>query len=260
MSAAAAASKSSNYDVENFLKALECPVNLDLLTDAVSLSPCMHKVNAAAAKAIYGQMISNEAGVKERKPCIICKQTVTAYYEDHFTRGIVALLMGSKQLELIPQVSAKIQADFKEMNAGDIPFPGKPAKFECVSGKWESYNSGADLERCMEFQCITTIENSLFKSFSILGYKDGSVSIFIRFNYVTEKLTKYFHALGIQTDDLFLGSLKCNGMQAKKLFSVLARHNEIPNTHFDLIRTLIEHGDWKKVDQMKQVDVKANQK
>src|SRR5690606_28226303 len=103
-------------------------------TTAVSLTPCMHKVNAAAAKAMYGAMVSEEEGVKKHGACPTCKKTVTAYYDDHFTRGIVAMLAGPKEMEMLPQASAQIQADLKEKIAGEIPFPGKGAIFEHHSG------------------------------------------------------------------------------------------------------------------------------
>lgn len=255
------AASSTKFDVDNFTKALECPFGLDLLTEAVSLAPCMHKINEAAAKALYGAMVSEKEGVEKRSPCLICKKIVTAYYPDHFARGIIALLSGSKQPEtLLPQVSSKIQAE-KALAAGKIPFPGKPAKFEWFDGDWTKSDHGfGSLVRSMDFKCVTTIANPFFSKFSILGYTDGSILISVHFPEESEDAASYFKALGIQMDsaDKCLGRLICGNEQAKKLFSALATHNEIPASHFDLIRTLIQHGNWKVVDQIQQKDMKAN--
>lgn len=57
------ASKKVSMDPENFLKYLECPVSLEPLITAVTLCPCMHKINEGPAKRNF--RFCYTGGVKE---------------------------------------------------------------------------------------------------------------------------------------------------------------------------------------------------
>lgn len=252
----------SNCNIEYLISAISCPVSFEPLTRAVSLLPCMHKVNEEIAKKIYGVMHSQEAGLKEKKPCILCRKDVVAYYNDHFTRGIVKILAGSnKPDELIPAVSATIEADLKEKSVDELPFPGRAAKFTLISGDWKESlnNSGSLLSRILVFKCVSTIKDPLFKEFSILGYNDGKVFISLETDeHKQSELRHYFDALGINVSNLdLILQIRCDGIQAKKLFAVIAKHNEIPNSHFPFIRKLIEVGDWRRVGELELEDEAA---
>lgn len=69
--------------LEQLQKNYECPIHFTLLTEAVSLVPCMHKVNLAAAQQLFGSM---KIQVEKSNSCPLCRQVVVAYYPDHHIR------------------------------------------------------------------------------------------------------------------------------------------------------------------------------
>ena len=77
--------------ISRFREELTCPVEMDLLTEAVSLEPCAHKINESSAKKIFGDMVGGKLAVPERTQCPFCRSQVTAYRADYMVRSLAQL-------------------------------------------------------------------------------------------------------------------------------------------------------------------------
>jgi hypothetical protein len=170
---------------------------------------------------------------------------------DHSTRNIVKQLFELQEIE-INAMLALMKKNLAEKSMSvekdvlvEMPYPGKPARFIFDSGDWRLFNSGADLCRCMKFKSST--KDSLLKGFSVLGYNDGDVSISIDFSKKSKDVKEY-----LKQFDLIPGFLdlehgyKSHGKdQLKIFFNFLANNNEIPVSHFEMIRDLVAKGTHK---------------
>jgi hypothetical protein len=123
-----------------------------------------------------------------------------------------------------------------------LPFPGKGAKFVYASGNFEVFDSGAPLNRIIEFRSKTP--GSLFTEFSVLGYRDGEINISVGFNKkINEKAVKNYLA----TYDIVPNAVELmttyhtsGRTQLRNMFNILTENNEIPESHFEQICNIID--------------------
>jgi hypothetical protein len=243
--------QSAEYNAQTLLDQLLCPVLLEPLSEAVSLVPCAHKVQQAVAEQLFGATGGGWL-VQSEKPCPVCRTSVLGYMADHSTRNIVEQLFELSESEInemlatikksLPEKSMSVEKDLLI----DMPYPGKPARFVHHGGDWNLFNistPGAKLCRQLEFKSST--EDSLITDFIINGYKDGDVTIQIVFKEYREDARQYFKQF-----EIFIGlfALSFNSetkTQLKALFNIIANNNEIPASHFELIRDLVAKGTHK---------------
>jgi len=114
-----------------------------------------------------------------------------------------------------------------------------------TSGDWSdhSYGEGANLRRFMEFCSISP--GSLIKKFSLLGDDDNGIRFCIGFKKKNDALEAYLLSHGIPMDwtENDLGHLIVRThIQVKTLFAIVSQHNEIPESHFEKLRTIILRG------------------
>ncbi len=86
---------SSGLPSTEMSRLLECPVGLDSLTTAVSLTPCQHNVNESAAKILFGDM--KDGACTKPAPCPVCSASVQGYFVDHTLRSIAELMASVDQ-------------------------------------------------------------------------------------------------------------------------------------------------------------------
>lgn len=235
--------QSNQFNAQTLKDQLICPVLLEPLSQAVCLVPCAHKVQEAAAKQLFGP---TDGGwlVQTDVPCPLCRTSVLGYMTDHSTRNIVEQLFGLPESEInamltqmknnLAEKSISVEKDV----VVEMPYPGKPAKFVHENGDWRLYHTGGDLCRYMKFISIT--KDSLIKEFSILGYKDGDVIISI--SYTNESFKEYLKQFDIFSDIPIMMYMSKNKDELKILFNILADNNEIPDSHFKMIRDLVDKG------------------
>lgn len=146
--------------------------------------------------------------------------------------------LDSKQEPLTKEISKKCLSVAKDPQI-DSPYPGKPARFIHACGDWKLYNSGADLCRYMEFKSST--KDSLLKAFSVLGYRGGNVMIRIEFSKNSSEVADYFKQFDLILDwmDLEHGYKTSTPEQLSLVFNLIAENNEIPASHFEMIREII---------------------
>jgi tetratricopeptide (TPR) repeat protein len=84
-------------------KILECPVSLEPLTSAVSLTPCAHKINEEVAKSMFGEVINGSCS--KTNNCPVCRVNVTRWSVDHQYRQLVEALEKKKSE---PEQAAKV--------------------------------------------------------------------------------------------------------------------------------------------------------
>jgi hypothetical protein len=244
MSAASSSTSSapSPLALDNFINLMNCPIDTMPLLNAVTLVPCMHKVNELVAKRIYDGMNVQNSVIKPN-PCPICNVRVTAYYADHLVRSLAHALLGPKNQEILPEASRTIQAEQKDI--ANVPFPGIGAKFVATS-TWETLIVGMPLERQLCF--VSKTPNSLFTEMQVLGYKNKKLVISVEAGSEHRNTVgNYLETLEITVENYekTLGRFRINiHSDLKTLFRVLAENNEIPVEHFQLIRTLVEQGHW----------------
>ncbi len=97
----------------------------------------------------------------------------------------------------------------------------------------------------MNFKSST--KDSLIEEFSVLGYVDGRVLIIIFFSKDSDKVKEYLKQFDLipNWSDLKTGYMSKNNDQLKILFNILANNNEIPVSHFEMIRDLVAKGTHK---------------
>ena len=66
-------------------EALLCPVSLEPLTEAVALTPCLHKINETAANQLFGGPVKKGA-----RFCPVCNVAVKGWKSDLVVRDIVS--------------------------------------------------------------------------------------------------------------------------------------------------------------------------
>lgn len=233
-------------NVQTLQDQLICPVFLEPLSQAVCLVPCAHKVQQLAAEKMFGVTHGGWL-VQSDNPCPVCRASVLGYMTDHSTRNIVKQLLELQENEFalmkknLTKKSMSVEKDVIE----EMPYPGKPARFIHYSGDWRLCNSESELCLYMEFKSST--KDSLINEFSVLGYKDGGLRIGIEFSNNSKGLKEY-----LKQFDLIPGFLDLTGSyiskgkdQLKNFFNILANNNEIPVSHFEMIRDLVAKGTHK---------------
>lgn len=249
MSAAASSNVSSTtFDQGRFLGLLQCPKGSGPLKTAVSLTPCMHRINEHIAKTHFNTEAPGR--LKEAKACPVCKKSVTAYFVDHTIRNIAAEVFkdDKSKVDTLTQVCAQLEADGKAEDPAIAPFE-TPVKFVLTDGNWsKTFSSGAIL--CKEIRLGSTSPDSTLADMSLYGYIDGSLMLRIGFALLTPKwneLKSYFANLGIFESEIMPhGFCLREPNQIRQLFKILCANIQFPANEFAVLRSVIEAGDWRQ--------------
>ncbi len=233
MAVAASSASVASVPVDNFMNILTCPVNHQPLVDAVTLVPCMHKINAGPALRIFGgELTIPLKGMKldgfvnksQLCPHLGCKSIVTAYYVDDAYRSVVKALLASKDIV-------------------GVPFPGKRAFFQIINDCW-----GLPGQAMAELSFASCTPDSLFDEVIVLGKHDRSIGIYIRVEAKHRNaVATYMEALGIPLEkyDKVAGRFRAESHKdVKMLFRVLDENNDIPSKYREVIRLVVEEGRW----------------
>lgn len=226
---------------------LTCSIYFEPLTEAVTLVPCAHKIQQAAALEWFGP-VQNGWELKTKKPCPLCRAPTLGYMVDHTMRNVVRSVYELPEADRntflenmtsnLAQKSLAVEKDTTPI----LPYPGKQARFVHTSGDWKPLDraSCGELSLRMDFQ--STTEDSLLKKFSLLGYKDGDVAISIGFCEKDSKnLNSYLKQFDILIDSDYSFKTKTKE-QLRILFNILAENNEIPASHFDKVKDIVTKG------------------
>lgn len=235
---------------------LFCPIYLVPLSKAVAFVPCAHKVQQVAAEELCGPTYDGWQ-VKSKVPCPVCRSPVFGWIIDRSTRNIVRQLfeLPANELNLILATMKKNLAEKclsveKDVRA-KVPYPGKPGKFVHDGGDWSSslpWYPGAILcrsMRCRSMRFVSINEDSFIKEFSINGFLDGSVDIQILFPEDSDKAEKYLKQFNVV---LGASQKACghkssiNHEQLISMFNIIAENNEIPSSHFEMIKEIVSKG------------------
>lgn len=221
-------------NLENLGIALHCPIEYLPLIKAVTLYPCMHKINETAALILYGTM-TGEICSKPAQPCSICRVVVKGYHVDHTMRQMVSQIMLLVDLE---SMTLKLQKKPMEIEKKEkeekkeLAYPGKAAKFVRQSGDWSLKDSGGmgSIYRYMRYKSV--VSDSLLSEFELLGYKDGTIRVFIKYLEKCEKIVAdYLISFGMvpSFSDLRTNTYMTETIEeTKKLFKIVTKNNEIP--------------------------------
>lgn len=228
------------FDVNSFLYDLRCPVGRDPLIKAVSLWPCLHKVNQGVAETQYGKTDNGSCELKG-KICVVCRISVVGWAPDHTIRNLAAQVFGhEKDLESLPTHPLVLEEKATEVDLP--PYPGVKAVLVHAGGDWNTIiETGSPLVRKVDFKSIT--QDSSLEEFSLLGYTSGGVAISIQYRQDVS-FPKYLLAHGIlctgMGDDFHYQSKM--PQELKILFGIVARNNQIPAEQFNQIHAIVERG------------------
>lgn len=183
-----------------------------MLTDAVVIIPCAHKIQECVAKTIFGEATVEGWRINREAICPMYRRKVEGYSIDHSMRNIVKEIFNQEQKSL-----------------GRIIYPGISGKFLHNRGDWSVFNSGGNLCWEMKFKSITP--NSLIKKFSVLGYSDSSVVIHIDYEKKNFQKIRFY----LQHFDIVINepcdNYSCRSKtldQLVTIFNIFAQNNDIP--------------------------------
>lgn len=227
-----------NVEVANIIKTLTCPVDFEPLAEAVTLVPCMHKINETVALNIF-DIVENNKCLKSEK-CPVCRTAVIVYYPDHTIRDLVKSIFTKPE-----EILKKCILEKKEIV--EIPYPGIKAKFVYNSGDWNYRSYGYTLCKKIEFKSVTP--HSLFKELRLEESYDGELRITVVFDCENgEKINSY----------LASKELPWNGNSSffvfkepylKKIFIIIANNNEIPEEYLQKLMDIVEIGVWEMTEK-----------
>lgn len=83
----------SRNPIEQLYAILKCQAGFENLTEAVTLVPCMHKINQKAAETLFGPMQPGRNEFFEKK-CPNCMKAVSSYHVDPMVREIANIIFG----------------------------------------------------------------------------------------------------------------------------------------------------------------------
>lgn len=218
-----------------FLDSIKDPMTSMFLTQAVTLSPCCHKINEATAKKIFNV----DPAKSVQKPCPMCKKNVESYHADHTMRGLVNLLLARKNDGLedgdeLPKTCAKIDSE-----PCKNPFPGKGGKFVC---QIEDVKSGSS---SFFLQFVSQNKDSLIKKFMLSNVINLRPSIYIEFSAKNAKeIIDYLEYRGCEIDP-YDRRARCRSYSADEedlpiLLKILTEYNDIPNSCLEKINECLK--------------------
>lgn len=204
--------KVAPFDQERVLALLNCPKEKTLLTDAVNLFPCCHKVSEVAAQGLQA--------------CTVCHVLISGSVPDYTVRDVASR--------------------FKGLNPVQPPNLDLTAAFVLVTDNWDlpykNYSTSRPLARKLEFLSVT--KGSLLNRFELLGYWQGEVRFYFHCHSENEELfNQLLKSHGITRGSLdIVGYRSKNHGEMKTLFRIVALNNEIPADYFYKIRSIVEKG------------------
>lgn len=230
--------------VTELLRSVYCPEEHTLLTNAVTLWPCCHKINQAAAERMYGQCVDGKLELGGR--CTVCNKGVTGYAPDEDVRKQAALIFGNRE---------QLGAFFGQpLDLEETPeprdFPGKPGSFKThenlfglISGDRGIFDS--------------TTPDSLIKEFIIMTKDDGQVGLTVRFQSGM-KFEDYMRSRGVALWD---GNLRpsydetttfhtSGQAQCQKLINILIENNQIEPDHAKILRNWVNGPKMKTTSEI----------
>ena len=236
--------------VQSLQQELICPVILKPLTEAVSLVPCAHKVQQTVAEKIYGETHGGWQ-VSSKELCPVCRAAVVGYMPDPTIRNMVKQFFELPEAE-INAMLASVKNNLAEKSMPvekkaivEVPYPGESAEFVMIMDKWGLFDRGEDNALCRHLIFMSITKDISIEKFTVLGYKDGSVSIGLQFSSTKiEAIEQYLNQLGLKPNAFELGwiyeSEGCD--QLKVFFDILAKNNKIPSPYLELIGGVVEKG------------------
>lgn len=241
-------------EVQNIAKTLTCPVFLEPLTEAVTLIPCCHKVNETAAIYLYDIVENNKCSKSGN--CPVCRSLVIAYYTDYSIRELAKNIFTTEEIK--HEVVERCIIENKQIivsKQGDLSYPGLRAKFVHKSGEWKFRDYGNGSMLCKELNFSSVTPNSLFEEFSLFGDKDGLLRMRIDYNKKkSEEIKQYLMSNEVAVEsDYPYGNMRMQGINVKKMFSLIAKNNEIPGEYFQKLKDIIEIGRCVLTEEEKKL-------
>lgn len=226
-----------------FSQSLECPVQLEPLDSAVSLVPCMHKLNEVVARELFGGMQGDQCEI-ENVECPACTRVVKAYYPDRVVRTLAKsarVIFGISLNPLnLPQSKAR-EADQKHVK--EIRFPGLEGEFKLMAF------SNPLSRRSVQFKNVS--QGALFKELVVRGHQeDDGFDMTVTFKRYREKqVIEYLEAHRLGGYEVMvikeMSAIKVShGPSLKIFFPIITKYNKIPSPWLSNISKWVEAGKW----------------
>lgn len=216
-------SASSKTDFESFMELFDCPIDLEPLKTAVSLIPCMHKINQVSAEALYGTI---GLVCTKQRPCCICGQTVTGYQIDHKIREIVINIVSKVDDEKKSIVFSSPKKD--KTKEDEKPYPWVPAKFALMQhygGDWSCKDGRSEWCRKMHF--VSLKSNSFIRTLKFTGNKTGEkLHLQISFYASLHIAEEFITSCGVKTKLFGLNLNISTKEEIRMMFEIITKNNE----------------------------------
>ncbi|HAB98404.1 MAG TPA: hypothetical protein DCE71_01110 [Parachlamydiales bacterium] len=224
---------------EKFEKAADvdfwyCLASNTPLTEAVSLDPCMHKVN--------------EAAVKQLKACPVCNGPANVYHVDSWARQATESFLSLNVEKISSEIRAKDPLERPRLNK--VPYPGEKQRFgfnaQNVADRW--YPGGhMDFARSLVF--VTDDSQEWFTYIDFKGNFDGSLQLKLAWETKDSRVIySYFRALGIDVEACSGWSIIFEHIdEIREVYAILRENHEFSPVWTDWLDKVIEAGDWRKV-------------
>lgn len=250
-SASSACLSGPKFDLENSRRAFECPVTCELLTKAVTLTPCMHSLQEDFARKYFQTDLKDRRYVVTQdsgnKTCPSCRAIVSSFSPNATIRNMVeAVKIMLDQMEKMRSdvVMQEPQRKFLKVERKEqiksLPYPGKRSIFKYFSGDWKTPLLGI-YNKILDF--TSTTGDSFINRFSIRELEDGRITIQIHWNfYDNTKVEDYFDRFKITIGNTsYIQFYQTQGLlELKTMFDILVANNEIQQPYLDKIKAIVD--------------------
>ncbi len=220
---------SSRVFAEPLKAQLMCKFSHEPLTKPVIIVPCGDRIQKKIAKERFGDLIFDGWKIGAGMNCPVCDRSADGYIID-------------KEMRIIS----------KEVFDGPS-FPGEKAVFVHSKGDFEP--NAIKQERCRMMKFVSTATTAFIQKFEILGYKDGEVKIWIKFDSnETKQFIKFLKKnnvdIGLYSSQDSYRTRNINELQS--LFRVISENSTFPAHLKEKVEKIIALGKTEKITTLRE--------
>lgn len=216
-------------NLKEIQKKLTCPISKTLLTEAIDLQPCAHKVNFS--------VVQNQ--VRLCFPCPVCKKNTTHREKDTLIRSL-AWVVTQEFLKIEKPKQAVLEY------RTDVVYPGARIKWILLED-WRVVEKKAGVVRRLSFRSLEP--HAFWERVELWGYEGGSMTL----RLVPEK-SLFVSAQNYLTELGFISFIKTPGgvfvfsdpLQMQHIYRILEA-NTILDSKKELFQRLVFAERWQSI-------------
>jgi len=198
-------------DISAVQQTLMCPVELEPLFVAVTLIPCMHKVNETVVDRLQNK-------------CPECRAPFGGWGVDNAVRNLARTVF---------------------VDVDPLAYPGEKTIFDQALRRWD-HITRSEMHSCCRGVAVRNSGDSFLKYIQLYGYWDGTITFVVKCPNDGDslvKMRKYFTLHSVRYTWRATGLMEIVDIPSiKTAFRLIAAHNDIPAEQYEVMRTVIERG------------------